>query len=88
MVGAGASKGLSEAELRQLASLQGAQLEVGTDLAGLGEKAIDEERAALAACDAQAADELRRVVLAHYPEFISASQVVSCSSCLSVIRTW
>lgn len=61
--------------MRQLAHLQGAQLEVGADLGALGEKGLDAEHAALLALDAHCAEELRRVVLARYPDFIAASQV-------------
>lgn len=66
---------LSEAEMRQVAGLPHAELDVGSDLAGMGEKALDAEQAALAHFDAQCTKELRRIVLEHYPAFIAASQV-------------
>lgn len=72
---AGGRRGLSEGEVRQLAGLQGAQLDLASDLAGLNEKAIDAERGSLAACDAACKQQLCSIVVAHYTDFIAASQV-------------
>ena len=57
-----------------LAAFEAGPFSLEGDLGGLTEKGLDSVRAELAALDAEAAEELRRVVHAHYRPFIAASQ--------------